>query len=64
MWPKIILQTNSSITMPMLVANLLSGYVVDYGMLMLGVLICTIPTVVIFFFFQKSFAEGITGAVK
>lgn len=64
MWPKVILQTNSSITMPMLVANLLSGYVVDYGMLMLGVLICTIPTVVIFFFFQKSFAEGITGAVK
>lgn len=51
-------------TMPMLVANLLSGYVVDYGMLMLGVLICTIPTVIIFFFFQKSFAEGITGAVK
>ena len=64
MWPKVILQTNSSITMPMLVANLLSGYVVDYGMLMLGVLICTIPTVIIFFFFQKSFAEGITGAVK
>ena len=64
MWPKVILQNNSSITMPMLVANLLSGYVVDYGMLMLGVLICTIPTVVIFFFFQKSLAEGITGAVK
>ena len=64
MWPKIILQTNETITMPMLVSNLLSGYTVDYGMLMLGVLICTIPTVVIFFFFQKSFAEGITGAVK
>ena len=48
----------------MFIPNLLSGYVVDYGMLMLGVLICTIPTVIIFFFFQKSFAEGITGAVK
>ena len=64
MWPKIILQTNKSITMPMLVSNLLSGYTVDYGMLMLGVLICTIPTAIIFFFFQKSFTEGITGAVK
>ena len=64
MWPKIILQTNESITMPMLVSNLLSGYTVDYGMLMLGVLICTIPTAIIFFFFQKSFTEGITGAVK
>ena len=64
MWPKIILQTNESITMPMLVSNLLSGYTVDYGMLMLGVLICTIPTAIVFFFFQKSFTEGITGAVK
>ena len=52
MWPKIILQTNESITMPMLVSNLLS------------VLICTVPTAIVFFFFQKSFTEGITGAVK
>ena len=59
-----VLFMHESITMPMLVSNLLSGYTVDYGMLMLGVLICTIPTVIIFFFFQKSFAEGITGAVK
>ena len=50
--------------MPMLVANLLGGYTVDYGVLMLGVFICTIPTAVIFFCFQKSFTEGITGAVK
>ena len=62
--PKVILQTDSSITMPMLVANLLGGYTVDYGMLMLGVFICTIPTAIIFFCLQKSFAEGITGAVK
>lgn len=64
LWPKVILQKNSSITMPMLVANLLGGYTVDYGMLMLGVLICTVPTAIIFFCFQKSFTEGITGAVK
>ena len=55
---------NKSITMPMMVANLVEGYVTDYGVLMLGVLLCTIPTVIIFFFLQKSFAEGITGAVK
>lgn len=64
LWPKVILQTNDSITMPMLVANLKGAYTVDYGMLMLGVFICTIPTAVIFFVFQKSFTEGITGAVK
>ena len=64
LWPKIVFQTNESKTMPMLVANLQSTYTVDYGMLMLGVLISTLPTVILFFALQKSFAEGITGAVK
>lgn len=64
LWPKVIMTNNDSLTMPMLVANLIEGYVTDYGMLMLGVLICTVPTVIIFFFLQKSFAEGITGSVK
>lgn len=64
LWPKVIMSDATSITMPMLVANLTEGYVTDYGMLMLAVLLCTIPTVIIFFLLQKSFAEGITGAVK
>ena len=64
LWPKIIFQSNDSITMPMLVANLKGGYFVDYGMLMLGVLICTLPTAIIFLALQKSFANGIPGAVK
>lgn len=64
LWPTVILQDSKAITMPMLVANLKSGYSVDYGMLMLGVLICTLPTAVIFLCLQKSFANGITGAVK
>ena len=64
LWPTVILQDSKAITMPMLVANLKSGYSVDYGMLMLGVLICTLPTAAIFLCLQKSFANGITGAVK
>lgn len=64
LWPKVIMQTNDSITMPMLTANLIAGYVTDYGMLMLAVLLSTLPTVVIFFLLQRSFAEGIAGAVK
>ena len=63
-WPKVIMSDDSSITMPMLIANLTEGYFTDYGVLMLGVVLSTIPTVVIFFLLQKSFAEGITGAVK
>ncbi len=64
LWPKVIMTNDSSKTMPMLVANLKEGYVTDYGMLMVAVLLCTLPTVIIFFLLQKSFAEGITGAVK
>lgn len=64
LWPKIIFLKNDQITMPMLVANLRGNYTVDYGMLMLGVLIATLPSAVIFFALQKSFADGLTGAVK
>lgn len=64
LWPKVIMTDEKSMTMPMVVANLTQGYVTDYGMLMLAVLICTLPTAIVFFCLQKSFAEGITGAVK
>ncbi|MDD2973053.1 MAG: carbohydrate ABC transporter permease [Lachnospiraceae bacterium] len=64
LWPKVIMTDAESITMPMLVANLKAGYTTDYGVLMLAVLLCSIPTMIVFFVLQKSFAEGITGAVK
>lgn len=64
LWPKVIMTDSTSQTMPMVVANLTEGYVTDYGMLMLAVLICTLPTAVVFFCLQNAFAEGITGAVK
>jgi lactose/L-arabinose transport system permease protein len=64
MWPRTVMKGNAVQTMPMLIANMSNGYAVDYGMLMLGVLFCSLPTIIIFFILQKQFAEGITGAVK
>ncbi len=64
LWPKVIMTKSSSQTMPMMLSSLTSGYVTDYGMLMLAVLLTTIPTAIVFFVLQKNFAEGITGAVK
>lgn len=64
LWPKVILNKPDAITMPMLIANLAAGYTVDYGVLMMGVLFCSIPTMIVFFVLQKQFAEGITGSVK
>jgi lactose/L-arabinose transport system permease protein len=64
LWPKVIMTKSNSQTMPMMISSLTSGYHTDYGMLMLAVLITTLPTAIVFFILQKSFAEGITGAVK
>lgn len=64
LWPKVIMTKSESITMPMMVANITEGYVTDYGVLMTAVVLCTLPTVIVFFLLQKQFAEGITGAVK
>ncbi len=64
LWPKVIMTQPEAQTMPMLIANLSGGYTTDYGVLMVGVLFCSIPTMIVFFILQKQFAEGITGAVK
>ena len=64
LWPKVIMMSDTSQTIPMLVANLSVGYSIDYGVLMLGVLICSLPTGILFLVLQKSFANGIVGAVK
>ncbi len=64
LWPKVILTNNKYQTMPMLTSNLVAGYVTDYGELMLAVLLASLPTMVVFLVLQRSFANGITGAIK
>lgn len=64
LWPKVILVDNAVQTMPMLLSNLRAGYVTDYGVLMLAVLIASLPAMLVFLVLQRSFAEGITGAIK
>lgn len=63
MWPKVVLPARFQ-TLPMLTNSLTAGYVTDYGVLMLAVLISSLPAMVIFLILQKSFANGIMGAVK
>jgi lactose/L-arabinose transport system permease protein len=64
LWPRVILIKNDVQTMPMLIVNLSAGYVTDYGVLMLAVLLASLPTVVVFLLLQRSFANGVTGAIK
>ncbi|MCM1145510.1 MAG: carbohydrate ABC transporter permease [Blautia sp.] len=64
MWAKLIMSNDRTQTFPMLISNMTSGHYTDYGELMLAVLISTLPTIIVFFALQKSFVQGMTGAVK
>lgn len=64
MWPLIALQSNSKFTLPLTVANLAAGFTPDYGVIMVGIVISTLPTILVFFLLQKQFVEGILGSVK
>jgi lactose/L-arabinose transport system permease protein len=64
LWPLIVMQSQENQTMPLMITSLTSGYTTNYGILMLAVTICTLPTVIIFFALQKHFVAGVLGSVK
>lgn len=64
MWPLIALQSNSKFTLPLTVSNLAAGFTPDYGMVMVGIIISTVPTILVFFLLQNAFVEGMVGSVK
>ena len=64
LWPLIIMRTQESQTMPLLLASMTAGYTTDYGALMLAVSICTLPTILLFVTQQKHFISGVIGSVK
>jgi lactose/L-arabinose transport system permease protein len=64
MWPLIALQTPEKRTVPLIISTMGSSYTPDYGMIMAGIVIATIPTALVFFFMQKHFVAGMLGSVK
>ncbi len=63
----IFLSKQKNLTLPLGVATIaqMSEFSTDYGVMMAGALLASIPMIVIFLLFQKSFTQGITmGAVK
>jgi lactose/L-arabinose transport system permease protein len=64
LWPIIIMQKPESKTMPLLISDLIAGYVTDYGLVMLAVTVSILPTIVLFLILQRNFAEGITTSIK
>ncbi len=65
LWPLIILRDEAKYTLPLGLANLISIYRQDYGMLMAGTLLSILPIVILFLAMQREFVQGITlGGVK
>ena len=64
LWPLIVLQTNDKKTITLVVSSLNAGYTPDFGVILTGAVIATLPTLAIFFFLQRRFVEGLVGSVK
>lgn len=64
LWPLIILQSEEQKTLTLVISSLSSAYFVDYGMLMLGIVIATLPIIIIFLTMQKQFVKGMIGSSK
>ena len=65
MWPLIILRTPGMFTFPLALAGLNGMSRINYGEIMLGTTLSTLPIMIIFLFLQKQFVSGIlNGAVK
>jgi len=64
LWPLIVLQTAENKTITLILSGLTSAYTPDYGMILFGTVLATLPTLVIFFLLQRRFVEGMLGAVK
>ena len=64
LWPLIVLQTNDMKTITLAVSTLNTAYTPDFGVIMVGAVIATLPTLFVFFALQRRFVEGMLGAVK
>ena len=64
LWPLIVLQTNEQKTITLVIQSLSSAYYPEWGVIMVGTVLATLPTLIIFFLLQRRFVEGMLGAVK
>ncbi|MGO4441221.1 carbohydrate ABC transporter permease [Rhizobium sp. RAF56] len=64
LWPLIVLQSNETKTLPLLIYSLASAYYPDFGVVMVGVVLATLPTLIVFFLMQRQFVQGMLGSVK
>lgn len=64
LWPLIVLQSTEMKTINLVLSSLASAYFPDFGVVMVGTILATLPTVIVFFAMQKQFVQGMLGSVK
>ncbi len=64
LWPLVALQSPDKRTVPLVLSAMGASYTPDYGMIMSGLVIATLPTTLVFFVLQKQFVQGMIGSVK
>ena len=51
-------------TITLVVSSLASAYSPEYGTVMIGTILATLPTLLVFFAMQRQFVQGMLGSVK
>ncbi|NGP44838.1 carbohydrate ABC transporter permease [Bacillaceae bacterium SIJ1] len=65
LWPLVVLNDSTKFTLQVMLAQLNGIYNTDYGMVMAGTLLATLPLIVLFAVFSRQFISGIAeGALK
>lgn len=64
LWPLIVLQSNELKTINLVLSSFASAYSPDFGLIMVGAVLSTLPSLFIFFAMQKQFVASMTGAIK
>lgn len=64
LWPLIVLQSNELKTINLVLSSFASAYSPDFGLIMVGTVLSTLPSLFIFFAMQKQFVASMTGAIK
>jgi multiple sugar transport system permease protein len=63
--PNIFLQSQSKLTLPVVLNQYMGTYIQQYGVFLAGTLVAMIPPAILFFSLQREFISGLTsGAVK
>jgi lactose/L-arabinose transport system permease protein len=64
LWPLIVLQSPEKRTVPLILSAMGASYTPDYGMVMAGIVVSTLPIAILFFVLQRQFVQGMLGSVK